>query len=193
MKESIQFLQAFLKNPGKVGSITPSSDELALEMLSGVKPSQNNIILELGCGTGAITRHIQKILPDQNSYLGVELDQNLVMGLNQEFSDLQFVCGDARNARNIHRESGLGRVGYVICGLPFVLMPAEIGEAIWTEVDGFMDEGCMFRTFQYAHGYYMPTALKLREHMRTRYGFSKRSKLVVKNVPPAFTLTWHSA
>jgi hypothetical protein len=26
--------------------------------------------------------------------------------------------------------------------------------------------------------------------MRERYGKSKRSKIVVKNVPPAYTLTW---
>ena len=53
-----------------------------------------------------------------------------------------------------------------------------------------MQEGCTFRTFQYAHGYYMPSAIKLREFMRRRYGKSKKSELIVKNVPPAYTLTW---
>jgi hypothetical protein len=53
-----------------------------------------------------------------------------------------------------------------------------------------MDDGCTLRLFQYAHGYYLPPALKLRERMRNRYGKSKRSQLVLKNVPPAYTLTW---
>ena len=38
------------------------------------------------------------------------------------------------------------------------------------EIDKFMQLGCIFRTFQYAHGYYFPSAIKLREFMRDRYG-----------------------
>ena len=45
-----------------------------------------------------------------------------------------------------------------------------------TEIDKFMQQGCTFRTFQYAHGYYFPSAIKLREFMRKRYGKSKRSR-----------------
>ena len=58
------------------------------------------------------------------------------------------------------------------------------------EISKFMDRGCMFRTFQYAHGYYFPSAIKLREFMKTRYGKAEKSSLIVKNVPPAYTLTW---
>jgi phospholipid N-methyltransferase len=90
----------------------------------------------------------------------------------------------------IHRRSGLGTVAYIICCLPFVSLPNEVGEKILLEVDKFMQQGCTFRTFQYAHGYYFPSAIRLREFMRSRYGRSKRSPLIVKNVPPAYTLTW---
>ena len=45
MKENLQFLQAFLKNPAKVGAIAPSSPELAQTMISGLKPDDGNIIL----------------------------------------------------------------------------------------------------------------------------------------------------
>ena len=48
----------------------------------------------------------------------------------------------------------------------------------------------MFRMYQYAHGYYSPSAIKLRDFMRKRYGRSRRSPLIVKNIPPAYTLTW---
>ena len=53
-----------------------------------------------------------------------------------------------------------------------------------------MDEGCELRIFQYAHGYFLPPAIKLRELLKNRYGKSRRSPLVLNNVPPAFTLTW---
>lgn len=190
MNENIQFLQAFLKNPAKVGSIAPSSPELAQKMLAGLKPAPDNIIVELGVGTGAITRHLQQIVPDDRSYLGIELDPDLVRSLRMNFPDMMIKRGNALDLERIHARSGLGKIGYIICCLPFVSLPNETGERILREVDKFMQRGCTFRTFQYAHGYYFPSAIKLREFMRDRYGRSKRSPLIVKNVPPAYTLTW---
>lgn len=190
MNENIQFLQAFIKNPLKVGAITPSSPELALKMIEGIKPSAEKVVLELGVGTGAITKYLQEVVPDDKSYLGIELDGNLVKSLRIKFPALKIIRGNACDLEKIHQKSGVGKVEYIICCLPFVSLPNEVGEKILSEIDKFMQQGCMFRTFQYAHGYYMPSAIKLREFMRKRYGKSKRSKLVVKNVPPAYTLTW---
>lgn len=190
MNENIQFLQAFLKNPAKVGSITPSSPELAQKMLAGIRPSEDSIVLELGVGTGAITKFLEDIVPDEKSYLGIELDGHLVKSLRQNFPSMRVVRGNAVDAAAIHQRSGLGKVGYIICCLPFVSLPNEVGETILLEIDKFMQHGCTFRTFQYAHGYYFPSAIKLREFMRDRYGKSRRSRLIVKNVPPAYVLTW---
>ncbi|MCA1589679.1 MAG: hypothetical protein LC734_04665 [Acidobacteria bacterium] len=190
MNENIQFLQAFLKNPLKVGAITPSSPELAQKMISGIKPDKGNIVLELGVGTGAITKYLREIVPDRNSYLGIELDGDLVKTLRRNYPELRLLRGNAASAAAIHERSGLGKVGYIICCLPFVSLPNEVGDSVLAEADKFMQQGCLFRTFQYAHGYYMPSAIKLREFMRNRYGKSRRSRLVVKNVPPAYTLTW---
>jgi phospholipid N-methyltransferase len=144
----------------------------------------------LGVGTGAITKYLQYAVPDDHSYLGIELDRDLVRSLKRNYPEMQIVRGNALDAAAIHEKSGLGKVGYIICCLPFVSLPNEVGEKILVEIDKFMQQGCIFRTFQYAHGYYFPSAIKLREFMRDRYGKSKRSRLVVKNVPPAYTLTW---
>ena len=190
MNENIEFLQAFLKNPGKVGSIKPSSPELAQKMIEGITPDKNNAVLELGVGTGAITKFLQEIVSDDKSYLGIELDRDLVRLLRRNFPDMQIVRGNAVDTAAIHQRSGIGKISYVICCLPFVSLPNEVGDQIMQQVDKFMQQGCTFRTFQYAHGYYFPSAIKLREFMRTRYGKSKKSPLIVKNVPPAYTLTW---
>jgi len=193
MNENIEFLQAFLKNPGKVGSIKPSSPELAQKMIDGIAPNASSAVLELGVGTGAITKFLQNIVPDEHSYLGIELDRGLAHLLKRNFPDLSIVRGNAVDSWSIHQRSGIGRIGSIICCLPFVSLPNEVGERILQQVDRFMQEGnCTFRTFQYAHGYYFPSAIKLREFMRKRYGKAKKSQLIVKNVPPAYTLTWNS-
>ena len=194
MNENLRFLQAFLKNPLKVGAIAPSSPELAARMLEGFDADENNIVLELGVGTGAITKFVRHKIPNKSSYLGIELDTDLVKLLRINFGDLNIVCGNACEAYSIHQKSGLGKVRYIASCLPFVSLPKEIAEKVLLEVDKFMQEGnCTFRTFQYAHGYYLPAAIKLREFMRNRYGKSKRSPLVIKNVPPAYTLTWKTS
>ena len=190
MNDNIQFLHALIRNPLKVGAVAPSSPALARQMMTGVHPDENNIVIELGVGTGAITKLIRSSLPNGKSYLGIELDGRLAASVRSRFPDLNIVCGSAADASQIYRDSGLGKVSYVLCGLPFVTLPEVVATDILLEVEKFMAEGCMFRTFQYAHGYYMPAAIRLRKFMRDRYGFSKRSRLVTRNVPPAYTLTW---
>jgi len=190
MNENIEFLQAFLKNPTKVGSITPSSPELALKMIEGIDPSPENIVIELGVGTGAITKYLQEIVQDERSYIGIELDPDLVKLLRRNFPEMNIVRGNAMEMASIHERSGLGKSGYIVCCLPFVSLPADVRNGVLEEVDKFMQNGCEFRTLQYAHGYYLPSAIKFRELMRKRYGKEKRSPLVVKNVPPGYTLMW---
>lgn len=193
MNEHIQFLQAFLKDPLHMGSITPSSPDLARAMTHGLKPHRDNILMEMGLGTGAITKFVSKIVPDEESYLGIEINREFVSRLRRQFRGLNIICGDATKAAEIHQKSDLGKVGYILSGIPFVSLPNDIGDEILKEIAGFMDEGnCLFRTFQYAHGYYLPSAVKLRQFMRKRYGKSQKSQLIVKNIPPAYTLTWRS-
>ena len=190
MHENIEFLQAFIKNPLKVGAIAPSSPELAREMLRGITPHENSVVLELGPGTGSFTKVIDEIVPNEKSYLGLELDKNLVKCLRAKFPQLRFMRGNACKTFALHKRSKLGKVDYIVSGLPFVSIPNNIGKKIFGQIEMFMDKGCLFRTFQYAHGYYLPSAIKLREYMRDRYGVSEKSPLIVKNVPPAITLTW---
>ena len=168
MKENLQFLQAFLKNPLKVGAIAPSSPELVAEMLHGIEPDDHNIVLELGVGTGALTKFIRDAIPSKGSYLGIELDDDLVKTLNANFPDMNIICGSAADAYAIHKKSGLGKVRYVCCCLPFVSLPKEVSESVLVEIQKFMDEGCELRIFQYAHGYFLPPAVKLRDHLRNR-------------------------
>jgi phosphatidylethanolamine/phosphatidyl-N-methylethanolamine N-methyltransferase len=190
MKEHIHFLQNFIKNPLKVGSISPSSPDLALKMIAGIKADEDNVVLEIGCGTGAITKFLQSLIPTRKAYLGIEIEQDFVKKLNVEFSNLNIVCGNACNAARIVDEQDLGKVSYIISGLPFVVLPKEVEDEILREVDKFMKEGCLFRTFQYAHGYNLPPARKFRKKLTEKYGTMERSDIILKNVPPAYVLTW---
>ena len=190
MNEHLQFLQGFIKKPMSVGAIAPSSPDLARQMIEGVKADENNVVLEIGCGTGAITKFLQDLIPTRKSYIGIEIEKDFVNRLETEFPNLNIVCGDACNAAQIIAEHQLGKVSYIISGLPFVVLPKEVSDGILLEVDKMMGNGCLFRTFQYAHGYNLPPAKKFRQRLDDLYGKVVRSDLILKNLPPAYTLTW---
>jgi phosphatidylethanolamine/phosphatidyl-N-methylethanolamine N-methyltransferase len=192
MKKHLQFLHGFIKNPLKVGAISPSSTELALKMIEGVDANKQNAVVEIGCGTGAITKYLEKIIPDRESYIGIEIDKDFVKQLQKDYSRLQFVCGDACKTTEILRDNSIGKVGYIISGLPFVVLPKEVSNGILNEVDKLMGNNCIFRTFQYAHGFYLPPAVRFRQQLDKKYGKGERSTLIMKNVPPVYTLTWKS-
>ena len=192
MNEKKQFLRALLKNPLGVGAVAPSSKKLAKLMVEGLEPSKDSVILELGVGTGAITEAIAEVLPDGRSYLGIEIDKELAALVQTKFPDLFILNADACSASEIHSELGLGEVRYILSGIPFVSLPKEICDGILAEIGVFMKKGCLFRTFQYAHGFYTPPAKRLRDHMNERYGPMEKSPVVLKNLPPAFTLTWNT-
>lgn len=190
MNEHIQFLQAFLKNPLHVGAITPSSSDLAFQMIEDIQPDAENVVVELGVGTGSFTKLLNQVVSGDKSYLGVEISRDFVKALKKDYPHLKFICGNAAKLQKLHEKSGLGKVSYIISGIPFVTLPNEVGDEILQEISKFMDKGCMFRTFQYAHGYYFPSAVKLRNFMKAHYGKAVKSPLIMKNVPPAYSLTW---
>lgn len=190
MRENIEFLKAFIDNPLDVGAIVPSSQKLAERMIEGINPDKNSTVMELGVGTGSFTKLLKEIVPDEKSYLGIEQDKNLVQFLRKNFSEMCFIQGNACKALILHELSKFGKVDYILSGLPFVSMPKEVSKKIFAQIEKFMDQGCMFRTFQYAHGYYLPPAINLRDFMNKRYGICERSPLILRNIPPAVTLTW---
>ena len=193
MSETTAFLKAFLDDPTGVGSVFPSSPAAAARMVKGIKPNENAIVLELGCGTGPFTEAIERILPTPDAFLGIELNEELANILREKFPHLHIVCGDASKATEIHEKSGLGEVKYIISALPFTSLPEEISEAILAEADKFMRRGnCEFRTIQFATSTPLPAAKKFRRAMNQKYGKAHRSQIVWRNLPPCYILTWRT-
>ncbi len=190
MDDKKLFIQAMLKNPLSVGAVTPSSRALAQKMIEGISPNKDSIILELGVGTGAVTSEIASILPDHDSYLGIEINPELATFVQKQFPQLRVLNVDACGVFELHKGLELGRVSHILSGIPFVSLPKEISQKIFDEIGTFMENGCEFRTFQYVHGYYSLPAKRLRSYMTERFGPMHKSQVVMKNIPPAVVLTW---
>lgn len=191
-RDGLHFVRGMLRSPAYVGAITPSSAALARIMLRGIDLSDGACVLELGPGTGPITREIQRVITCPTRYLGIERDPNFVRVLVERFPAMRFVEGSAESAVDHLREAGLQNLRAIISGLPFASLPRAVQDRIIDSIDRLMPPGgrVVFRTFQYLHALAMPAAVRFRGRMRQQFGPCRISRPIMLNLPPAVVLSW---
>lgn len=195
IRDSVRFVRRFLKHPGKVGAVLPSSRYLAYAMVRDLRLSPGDLIVEYGPGTGPMTRAIEQLgLCDRGvHYLGIELDDNFHASLDQSFSDMTFHLGSVENVKSILSDHGFYEAKAIISGLPFASLPQTVQENVVQGTHDVLAEDGEFRTFQYVHSYRLPAARRFREMMNAKFDGYVRSFPVLRNVPPAYVLTYRKA
>src|SRR5262245_25429828 len=74
-------LTKFLQQGRRVASFTPSSRYMARSIINGIDFDKAKCIVELGAGTGPITKEIVKRLKPHTKLLAIELDNDLAARL----------------------------------------------------------------------------------------------------------------
>lgn len=111
------FFRSWLQNPKAIGALAPSSPKLSQLMASPVDPA-NTPVLEIGAGTGAVTRALleRNVHPDR--LLLVERDPSLVAFLRREFPGVRVRCGEAVHLGRILSSECVGKVNTVVSSVP---------------------------------------------------------------------------
>ncbi|WP_026613533.1 phospholipid N-methyltransferase PmtA [Ensifer aridi] len=93
--EEIRFFKGWMHNTRAVGAILPTSSITARRMASIINPSSGLPVLELGPGTGVITKAILErgIAPEK--LVSVEYSTEFFNHLKARFDGVQFINGDA--------------------------------------------------------------------------------------------------
>lgn len=192
VRDSVRFVGALVRNPGAVGAILPSSRFLAHRMVQDMELASGDLVLEYGPGTGPMTaalRHLD-LASRGVHYLGIELDPRLHLALSRRFAGMDFHCGSVVDVEQILAERGLPQARYIISGLPFASLPEEVQRGAVQGSHAALVEGGEFRTFQYVHAYRLPAARRFRKMMEETFTGFSRSTPVLRNVPPAYVLTY---
>ena len=159
-------------------------------MCIGLEVGADELVLEFGPGTGPFTDQIRREIPDPACYLGIERDAAFVGLLQERYPDMSFVAGSAEHAAEFSRQTSGKAVGSIISGLPFALLPPTAQDGIIDSIVRLLPVGGTFRTFQYVHAYALPSAVRFRRRMAAILGPCQRSRPVLRNMPPAFVLSW---
>jgi phospholipid N-methyltransferase len=193
MNEHLIMLGRFVRNPRTIGAVTPSSKFLAREMLSELDLSGDVRLVELGPGTGVVTREIAARLGPEARCLAIDIDPGFVEDLHEQFPRIDVVCGSAAQLGDLATRHGFSKIDHIVSGLPFASLPAAVTAQILDAVSAVLPHGGTFTTFQYVHGYPSPLASSFRRDLSARLGTTPSRTMVLRNVPPAYVLRWSRA
>lgn len=189
-KETKTFVQAALRNPKQVSTIFKSSKHLAQALVNAANIEENTQILEIGCGTGAITKVIQQNMIDLKAndkninfnYLGVEIDKSFIDFLNKNFPDLKFYKGSAAELKSAVADNS---IDCVISSLPWTMFSKELREAILNEVLRVLKPEGVFTTFICTNTFLTPSPYILKKFFSNKLTHFQKMELVFQNIPPA--------
>lgn len=117
------FFRRWMANPLQMGSIVPSSAALCRRVVAQTRVAPNEVVVELGAGTGVISKAlIQSGLPPERLYV-VEIVRDMATHLRAQLPGAHVIEGDARRLPQLIPSEWHGRIGTVVVGIPLVLLP----------------------------------------------------------------------
>ena len=190
LRSHMLLFSRFLRNPRTVGALAPSSRALAEAMVAHVDFSRPGRIVELGPGTGALTAPIVERLGPHIQFLAVDIDPAFCDEIQKRWPSVNCVCASAERLDAIVTALDMMPIDHIVSGLPFVSLPAEMTRQILESIAAVLEPGGTFTTFQYLHGYRLPSAVAFRKQMSHKMGHKPHVRLVLKNLLPALVMTW---
>ena len=117
------FFRRWLANPLQMGSIVPSSPALCKRIAAQTKAAPDQIVVELGAGTGVVSRALidAGLAPDKLHV--VEIVPEMAHHLRAALPGAQVIEGDARRLPYLIPAQFHGKIGTVVVGIPLVLLP----------------------------------------------------------------------
>jgi phosphatidylethanolamine/phosphatidyl-N-methylethanolamine N-methyltransferase len=184
-EEGFLFLRRWLAHPLKVGAVLPSSPALARLVAKQVPLRSDQAVVELGAGTGSITKALLERGVSPERLFVIEIDADLCAFLRKQLPQVQVIHGDASRLAEMLPSKWLGKISTVISGIPMVTLPLPLQQRFidaWFEV--LAPEGKML---QYTYSLVSPLP-------EAKLGVKGRRKgLAVLNVPPAWVWSYERA
>lgn len=120
LREQLLFLRGLIANPTRVGAIAPSSPALARAVAAQIDPGIDGPVLELGPGTGSMTRELlaRGIAPER--MIAIEWDADFARAIAAEFPGVKVIRGDAFDLAGTLPKRGLPQFAAIVSGIPLL-------------------------------------------------------------------------
>ena len=150
--DALLFARNFFRHPRMLGSIVPSSRFLIKELLQPIDWNQARVIVEYGPGVGVITAEILRRMRSDAVLIVIEMNPDFVTHLRSTLPDerLRVVEGSAESVGEILEHFGHGKANYIISGIPFSTISADVRERILRNTSEALAPGGAFLVFQFS-------------------------------------------
>ncbi|HEY2253261.1 MAG TPA: methyltransferase domain-containing protein [Planctomycetaceae bacterium] len=154
--EHVEFFRQYRRRFQTTGAVAPSSRFLARAL---AKPIERHAgpcrVLEVGPGTGAVTRRIVRLIKPADRFDLVELNETFVTVLKQRFAEEpDFRAVAERSAVHqcpIQEFRSEAPYQFIVCGLPFNNFPAEMVREIFGAFFELLAPGGVLSYFEYMY------------------------------------------
>jgi phosphatidylethanolamine/phosphatidyl-N-methylethanolamine N-methyltransferase len=190
------FASEALANFYTVAAVAPSSPHLAAAMVEPLPLSKTLIAVELGAGTGAMTRALLEELPRRARLIVFEINARFFHYLKSNFSDPRLILIN-ESVERIEPElrcRGYDHVDVVVSSLGLGFMSESQRRTIFEGLMPFVRPHTVLTQYQYIHSMQFANGRLRRLSLRpllSHYFSSVESKIVWRNMPPAFVYTCH--
>lgn len=185
------FMAEALADFGKVGAIAPSSRFLTRAMLEPLSLERAKVAVELGPGTGVMTRALLRALPREATLLTFEINERFTRHLIATVSDPRLIVINAP-AEALGKElkkRGYSRVDAILSSLAMAFMSTQQRQRILGEASAALTDTGIFTQYQYLHCLQFSdwhlSKFDL-EKLLEQYFRSVEKKIIWPNLPPAF-------
>ncbi|MET9777760.1 methyltransferase [Streptomyces sp. NPDC006367] len=148
MTEVTLFFREFTRTRRATGAVAPSSPRLARALTRYVIPSPGTprAVLEVGPGTGAVTRHVRESLGPLDTLDLVEANPRFAALLAETYAGDRRV----RVLTGLVQDAELGSYDTIVCGLPFANFDAATAGEVLGRLVGALRPGGTLSYFAYA-------------------------------------------
>jgi phosphatidylethanolamine/phosphatidyl-N-methylethanolamine N-methyltransferase len=173
-------LRRSLRNPLQICSVFPSSPFVGRAMTQAIANRPAPRVIELGAGTGAVTRQLIRNGVTASDLTLIEIDAQLGRHLRCTFPEVDVIVAPAQEAAKIWRERNGPPVGAVVSTLPMRLFSKPLIRSVMRSALETLAPGGLFVQFTYRLGSPAPIRIV------NRLGLTaERYRHVWANFPPA--------
>lgn len=183
--DGAHFFRSLIAAPRLTGAVAPSGKALARAMARAVGPVRSgDLVVELGPGTGPVTRALVERGLDPRSLVLVEYDPGFCRMLRSRFDRAAVIEGDAYDLKSVLAPLADRKIAAVVSSLPLLNQPPGRREQLIADAFDLMgSEGVLV---QFTYGLHSPIP---REACVGRY-LARGGAPVWRNLPPARVWTY---
>lgn len=161
------------------GAIAPSSRFLVKKMLEEIDFSESDVIIELGPGTGKITKKILEKLHPKAKLICFEINDDFYRELKKiDHPQLEVLNTSAEYIIEELEKLGYQQSCHIVSSLPLTNIPKELSNTILENSYASLQSNGTFIQFQYSLTYFKKLKQVFKESISLDFE--------LLNIPPAF-------